>query len=454
MSDRREKDIARIQTSSRLQLISRNDIVLSIPDPMQLCHIASRNYHMRNARAIVSLKRSLNRSKPKSRADSDLKVAIRENAFEQALNFEDLKGTFLERLSSENDVYREAYGLQYNIALYRAQSLHNTLCLKKPRRCIPVYVDGGVNDAWRKSVEKAISSIRLAAPGIDIISVRSEEDAIIVVNFVSKGPHTVGDIWSSKVVRICLVDNYAKDLVAKRDHLKSSPKAEEIVMQATCTHELLHALGFEHEHQTMHNSRHLGTATSTYESLRPLLTAKALTRFDPHSIMLYPDLPWIGNDPAMLHQMTTYNTVLSELDKVGLNIIFPPREGLEYCPQKCSLRGTDMFYCFRRVMETHNQPKAALSNGICGGDKSRPNGPNCPACRTLICERNFFNDDILRWQGWSGIIYCVNHSTGLLKSHGQCGPDNGPACQDCLSVLRPLEIKLYKLDSQEKWVSR
>ena len=428
MSDRTEKDIARISTS---WLISS---VLSIPDPMQICHMASRNRQIMNARAIVSLKRSLNRSKPKNRADSDLKVAIRQNAFEQV--FENLEDTVLERTISEYSVHRVAYDFQNNIALYRAQSLHNPLvCLKKPRRNIAVYVDGGVNDAWRKSVEKAMSSIRLAAPGINIYSVRSEEGAIIVVNFVSKGPHTVGDIWSSKVVGICLVENYAKDLVATRDHLRSSPKAEEIVMQATCTHELLHALGFEHEHQTVHNSRRLGTATSTDESLRPLLTAKALTRFDPHSIMLYPDLPWIGNDPAMLHQMTTYNTVLSELDKVGLNIIFPPRKDLEYCPQKCSLSGTDMFYCFRRVMETHNQPAAALSNGICGGDKSRPNGPNCPACRTLRCERNFFNDDIVRWQGWSGMIYCVNLSTG---SHGQCGPDNGPACRDCLDVLSPL----------------
>ena len=155
---------------------------------------------------------------------------------------------------------------------------------------------------------------------------------------------------------------------------------------------------------------------------------------------------------------------MSELDKVTLNMIFPPRRRLRrirqsrsaYNPKEFECAGTNMFYCFRDVMESHNNPYNKISNGICGGDQLRPSGPNCPACRTLQCKRSFLKDG--KWQGWSGMIYC-----GKTSSHPcghTCGSDYGYPCNECkaltyictgqfwiqhyATMIKPCQIQLSK----------
>ena len=50
-------------------------------------------------------------------------------------------------------------------------------------------------------------------------------------------------------------------------------------------------------------------------------------------------------------------------------------------------------------------------------------------CHTLVCKRNFFNDDILKWQDWSS-SYDTQHKN--LDFDPKCGSDNGLACYYCL----------------------
>jgi hypothetical protein len=72
--------------------------------------------------------------------------------------------------------------------------------------------------------------------------------------------------------------------------------------------------------------------------------------------------------------------MLSELDKVGLNLVYPPcTDDVRYNPKLSPMNG--MFYCGRNVMTSseHTYPGYNYSDGHCGPT----NGPNCPACRTI-----------------------------------------------------------------------
>ena len=72
---------------------------------------------------------------------------------------------------------------------------------------------------------------------------------------------------------------------------------------------------------------------------------------------------------------------LSELDKVGLNFLFPPCITKSLVPMLSS--ETKMCYCGRRAMEDHYRPRQSRTDGRWGPNK----GANCPACRTLIDKK-------------------------------------------------------------------
>ena len=90
---------------------------------------------------------------------------------------------------------------------------------------------------------------------------------------------------------------------------------------------------------------------------------------------------------------------LSELDKVALNIVYPPAEiPGRYDPE---LGDTGLYYCNRPVMSSHNYPKQSIQS-VCGPLY----GLNCPACRTLSSDKiNELNAKNI-YQTISGMIYC------------------------------------------------
>ena len=353
--------------------------------------------------------------------------AMSEDAMREALpkrkfdHLEKLQKALENRLQSHEEIIRE---------FYKAQVIHDNLAIGP--KCIGVYITDKVSQEWRKSVENAMSNIERAAPGIDFHSTIIERDAKIKVDMLGSSdecrPYSKGNIWSDGLSRIFIHKDYATKRVNSMPELITrfgdQKVAEEKVMLRCCTHELFHALGFEHEHQVPGHTRDVQIAGTDDGSLRPLFGVMGITRFDRYSIMLYSGIPLTGDDP--LETKTSYNLEMSELDKVVLNIVFPPCLRSEtYNPVKVSLQTRDIYYCFRQVMESHNKPFDKITNGLCGYNRSNPKGPNCPACRTLKSGPTE-SGPVERWQGWSGMVYC---------GRGGCGPDNGPACEQCKTVL-------------------
>ena len=93
-------------------------------------------------------------------------------------------------------------------------------------------------------------------------------------------------------------------------------------------------------------------------------------------------------------------------------------------------------------MDDHNRPHESVCLE-CGNGEFKE-GPNCPACRTLIGPAKI-EKNCGYWQGWSGLFYCGKNftkpsekkckKTGKPWHDGFCGPDYGPQCPECKERL-------------------
>lgn len=374
--------------------------------------------------------------------------------------------SFLENMMAVNKLL-DTVPTKGRILLYRLQAKHDPLCLREAAATnIPVFITGKVRREWSYSIKAAIHNIRIAVPGLRLTVVRDHSRARIIVYPLNgevdhKTAHTDDKIFAAGgIARIYIGEGYAKHIVETYDQSWFKPvtdlfrtNPEEQIRVTTCTHELLHALGLVHEHQTKCNAKYLDSTGAGFrpEQVQVNLDYFNLTRYDPHSIMLYPKLTYRKpeEDPAATatpDEKTSFNLDMSELDKVALNMLYPPRihsgfygeQQYEYQPTERECAGTRMYYCFRNVMDSHNYPYYKINNGICGNDKNRPSGPNCPACRTLKCAQRSFLDDRVhhRWQGWSGMIYCGDPGKYHPCNH-PCGPDTGYPCSLCRALVDP-----------------
>jgi hypothetical protein len=298
---------------------------------------------------------------------------------------------------------------------YQNQSKHeiSDLGTEKERVSVPIWIDDKVDRSWKKGLYKAVKAINEAAPGLSLSVIKDREKAIIrVLEIDEEEAYTKGDMQKSMQSSPGQVDFNIRIHLGK---LKDNTK------EGIITRELFHALGF-------HPANKLG-----------------LTRFDPLSITLcqnkkasdsarrkYP-VWWLKRNP------TEENTELSELDKVGLNLVYRPcrdekDSSARYRPE---LGKNGMYYCGRPVMSGHTYPGVNSTDGVCG-----PNdGPNCPACRTI---KNKKVEEIVakeKWQGMgmTGRVYCGRQFTepAQIDEHhdGICGTNNGPACPDCNDLL-------------------
>ena len=130
-------------------------------------------------------------------------------------------------------------------------------------------------------------------------------------------------------------------------------------MKRTAVHELLHGLGFEHEHQRKDAELYLEYPENC-ENDQDLVVKDnyfPLTAFDPYSIMFYKEQDeeseGFCRDSHKIWESkkgdSSLNTQLSELDKVGLNLVYPPCTGTSYDPKKDEETG--MYYCGRVLMD-------------------------------------------------------------------------------------------------------
>lgn len=381
---------------------------------------------------------------------------------------------------------------------YKIQCHHDSKAVLKEKPFqVPVYINADVDPFWKTYiVEYAIVEINTAAPGVLLYIVENKQVARIEVCSTpaenGNRSYTVDNILTHDVSRIFFSDAWPIQRY-----------------QRTCVHEFLHALGIKHEHQRSDASEHVKPNYDKTEKHKdqyhPGKHILGLTRFDPFSIMMYTEGQTANlqrtdtSDPGWrLKKKDECVHVMSELDKVGLNLLYPPCRNsagdYKYEPEWNSDLG--LYSCGRRVMVSHNRPFKMPYTSYCGRlhnpsnqneesnvdekidqnksssqDEELQNnqeeknnsssqdmennqdekhttvlqygGPICPACRTLK-RGDVKNVGDRRWIGWSGMIYCGRKFRKPIKDDehdGHCGPDYGPPCPQCRKLLGiPLKI--------------
>ena len=205
---------------------------------------------------------------------------------------------------------------------------------------VPIWMDTSshrqVHHDWQVHLDKAIADINEAAPGLNLY--RQSEEILATVKIYSTpkvGCYTKGNICHPR----------GRAEIHLYPHWSNKKR--------TSCHELLHALGFGHEHQRRdaeeYLCRHVNPTDELAAQYLPKPDMVPLARFDPYSIMLYPENEKLyrrdGDKVWNLKPKETTNDIMSELDKVGLNAVYRPCKGNGYNPQKSSVNG--MYYCGR-----------------------------------------------------------------------------------------------------------
>ena len=139
----------------------------------------------------------------------------------------------LQRANQQIDTYHETKARPRCTRFYTCQSLQD-LGNESDHFNVPIYISregDRVNQKWCTEFVKAICKINQVAPGLNLYEVRDKDRAKIrVVETSVSVPRTDGNILSCQHATIYLCHDWS-------------------YMERSSVHELLHALGFEHEHE-------------------------------------------------------------------------------------------------------------------------------------------------------------------------------------------------------------
>ena len=314
------------------------------------------------------------------------------------------------------EIFKHEERFKYYKILYRNQPPN-----KEPPLEVKIWLDStkAFKNTWNSSIQNAMIQINTAAPGLHLEFGKDPNvwDIYIHPPKIEEGSWTIGNILNKK------------QSLKTKIQLESHPGPEQR-KNGTALHEIMHALGFEHEHQRKDSPFYIkhGSDMTDEEKdqLASLPNILPLTPYDYYSVMHYPvckglKLKYIYSDKTPPRGETppkeySENFVLSELDKVGLNFCFRPCISATYTPKQ---HDNGMYYCNRAVMSRHNHP--GQHDGL---ESCMKNSPNCPACRVLSKPSNMKHN---QWQGWSGCVYCSNEGCG--------GPHQGIPCDKCKEVI-------------------
>ena len=221
---------------------------------------------------------------------------------------------------------------------YKIQSLQR-LGERIEQVCVPIWIEHDrrsselsyVAPSWIEHLKQTIRDINEVAPGLCLYTTNDKFIAKVLICGTDENEcFTSSNILDLNFspAKVCLHDGWHQ-------------------MRRTSCHELLHALGFGHEHQRRDRSGSIDVKSegAQYCEKDELF---GLTRFDPFSIMLYPEDGILSRNSGDRVWFTKphkeLNREMSELDKVSLNNLYRPCKGPRYSPS----RGfTGLWYCGR-----------------------------------------------------------------------------------------------------------
>eukprot|EP01083_Nonionella_stella_P005968 17236_1 len=308
------------------------------------------------------------------------------------------------------------------VPFYLVQNSHDINQLSKKPTNVHVVLDLDESDLkkdWQESIRRAILMVNSNCPGLHLSESQGVESKTIKVvseyKYDSKGrqfnARTCGNVRnaSSCTIRLGFWPERGR--------------------KGTVLHELLHALGVQHDHKTKRHDR------EKYEQWikdHDGINAFVITPYDPDSIMTYSNCgAFTGKSDGNNSTMKGGRQIdhLSATDKVGMNILWPPAINDQYNPTQSPKN--KLYYCGRKF-RGEVFPQHEDSDGVC----AYRNGANCPTCRVLgnsdIPKENEHHDRV--WQGYTGWFYC-----GIQITHtdGFCGPHRGPPCDACIKLIHP-----------------
>lgn len=348
-----------------------------------------------------------------------LNIYLTDESWREKEGFENVK--FRNEQETDSSWYNRCIA-NYDLNKYRAKI------------SIQVNIHESLHKSWIKHIINGLREIETAAPRLHFIvnhrvkeGLRSKYSILITKSKKKNSAVTFGTIF--------------------QDHIGELEEGSEIHLsndwenkKRSSVHEILHALGFGHEHKRKDAQKYFDVKfdllKGEFETHQYLAELGSLTKLDPLSIMLYCEDEVMrykkSSDPIWKLKIgSKENDELSELDKLGLNLVYPSSYGYDNYKPEVSENG--MIYCGRKVMARHNFPGQDMTNGGRCGPK---NGPNCPACRVFMSDKTEIIKKKELFQGMSGRVYCGKFFKKLSDEHdGNCGPNNGESCPNCSELI-------------------